>query len=307
MRWIKHKKKSAAALTAMLLVTTGIYFFLRHRNNLKGSSESIATVARQDIELRFRETGEIRPKVAVDVRSKVSGRILKLYVQEGDTVRQGSKLALLQPGRSELDKYVPIEITAPIDGVVYAALSNSNGNNEQANFPQPGDYATGLFESNNATALMTIADPRQMAVELKINEMDILKIKDRLAVEVSVDAITMETFTGVIGSIAPRAVKDTSNLKAFRVIVELNKHDPRLRAGMTARVEAVLEKRTKTLAIPINAVYEESGEEFVYLATKDESVKTKIKTGLKNEIDTEVLTGLKEGDKVYQEKPPEKS
>ncbi|MBI4669519.1 MAG: HlyD family efflux transporter periplasmic adaptor subunit [Elusimicrobia bacterium] len=320
---------------AITLAAVGIYFHKKKTSQPAGSD--IVKVSRGDIEVRFRETGEIVPKTAVDVNAKVSGRILELYVHEGSRVKKGEKLALLQPGRSELDQYVPVVIAAPLDGLILVP-DKKEDQQELPKFIQAGDYVLGLFESNSPTDLMTIADMREMAAELQISEMDILKLKEGLDVEVTVDAIAEEKFAGKIAAISPRAVKNNNNLKVFKVMIGLAKNDAshrnfnrpfpqgrgdarpaphsfgdgvgagglgRLRAGMTARIEAVLNKKTNVLKIPLSVIYEEAGKETVYLADGKKSKRTEIKTGLKNEMDAEVLSGLKEGDNVLPEKPIE--
>ncbi|MBI4370381.1 MAG: HlyD family efflux transporter periplasmic adaptor subunit [Elusimicrobia bacterium] len=272
-----------------------------HSNNKPVPSEML-TVTRGGLKKIFRETGEAIPKVAVEVHSKVSGRILDIYVREGQVVRSGDRLALLQPGKSELDRYVPVEIAAPIGGVVLAGAKDEPPK-EGERFLQPGDYVAGLFDSTKATPLMTIADMREMAVELKISEMEILKLKPGLSVTVKMDALLGEVFSGVVESMAPRAMKDANDLKVFRVVVGLSRPDERLRAGMTARVEAVLASRSNALKVPLGAIYEEGQEQFVYAHSSMGPKKMAIVTGIKNELEAEVLSGLSEGDSVYPEKP----
>ncbi|MBI2069811.1 MAG: efflux RND transporter periplasmic adaptor subunit [Elusimicrobia bacterium] len=297
------KKKSLLILIALiLLLGATLAAYRSKKQNHKNGGPELALAAKGDIETRFRETGEVVPRVAVDIHAKASGRIIDRYVNEGSAVKRGEKLALLQPGRSELDRYVPIEITAPISGVILAPIQRE-GQREIQRLAQPGDFVLGLLDTTNPTVLMIIADMREMTVELKISEMDILKLKTGMSVDVKVDAIAGETFPGEIDSISPRAVRDSNNLKTFKVLVRLIKNDERLRTGMTARVEAVLAKKTGVLKIPLNVIYEEKGEEFVYFARGKKPERRTVKTGLKNETDAEVIEGLNEGESVLPEKP----
>ena len=55
------------------------------------------TVARGDIVTKIEITGEVQPKTVVALKSKVSGKIVKLYADENDYVSKGQKIADIEP------------------------------------------------------------------------------------------------------------------------------------------------------------------------------------------------------------------
>ena len=57
----------------------------------------VATVERQDLEIQAEASGLIEPLRVVEVKSKVSGELLKIHVETGDTVRQGDLIAQVDP------------------------------------------------------------------------------------------------------------------------------------------------------------------------------------------------------------------
>ncbi|HWP34691.1 MAG TPA: efflux RND transporter periplasmic adaptor subunit [Thermodesulfobacteriota bacterium] len=59
-----------------------------------------AVVRRGPLVVRVRETGVVVPRLAVEVKSKVGGRIARLPVNEGDTVETGTVLAEIDPDES---------------------------------------------------------------------------------------------------------------------------------------------------------------------------------------------------------------
>ncbi|MFA6031033.1 MAG: efflux RND transporter periplasmic adaptor subunit [Elusimicrobiota bacterium] len=292
---------------AVLLLAFGGWRLQRRRAAKAAQPEGGATTGkatRGSLELRFSDTGDVAAKDSVDVASKVSGRVIELAVQEGSRVSSGQKLAVIQPGRSETEKYLPSSVLAPITGTVMRFVRD-NGNSSSSDFAKVGDYVTGLFDSNSPTYLLTVADLRRMLVRMRISEMDVLKLKEGMPVTVSVDALPAARFTGRVSLISPQAERDNSGLKVFRVEVALDVQDARLRPGMTSRVETLLEKRENALKIPLAALFEEAGETFAYLQTPKKPLKTPVKPGLRTETDVEVLEGLKEGDVVLTEKPKE--
>jgi multidrug efflux pump subunit AcrA (membrane-fusion protein) len=264
-------------------------------------------VARGDLEKHFVDSGEIAPKNFVDVASQVSGRVVTMKVDEGNRVRKGDELCVIQPGRSEAERYVPTSVKAPIAGVVMRY--QKQGTSDPATLARLGDYVTGLVESNSPTYLLTVADLTKLVVRMKISEMDVLKLHEGMSVKVTVDAIPTETFAAKVSVVSPQAEKDSNGIKSFRVDVALDKNDPRLKPGMTARVDGLLESRKNVLKIPLSAVFEENGKEIAYsgaAADKDKPRKIPLKLGMRNETDAELLEGPKPGEKLLTEKPVEK-
>ncbi|MBI2385206.1 MAG: efflux RND transporter periplasmic adaptor subunit [Elusimicrobia bacterium] len=273
----------------------------------EGSGAAVVTVARGDIELHFMDSGELTPKTFVDVASKVSGRVIELFVDEGTRVRKGEKLAVIQPGRTEAEAYVPTTLTAPIDGVVMRYQDRGSNNSQEGRLSKLGEYVTGLMESQTPTYLMTVADLSRLVVKMKISEMDILKLKEGMDVKVTVDALPGQDFPSKVTLVSPQAEKDNNNLKNFKVEVTLLKSDARLKPGMTARVDGLLDSRKKVLKLALSGVFEEGGKEFAYVVAGEEKPKkTPLKLGLRSEMDVEVLEGVKEGDKLLTEKPDDK-
>lgn len=61
----------------------------------------------------------------------------------------------------------------------------------------------------------------------------------------------------------------------------------------------VSDYNANTLSVPNNAVYKDSSGSYVYLLEGDIRVRQDVLTGYKNDAYTEILDGLKEGDRVY--------
>ena len=120
-----------------------------------------------------------------------------------------------------------------------------------------GDYVTGLIDATNPTYLMTISDLSSLVVKMKISEMDILKIRAGMSVDVTVDALPGAHFPSRVTVVSPKADKDNNNLKTFKVEVGLDKRDERLKPGMTARVDGLLDSRKNVLKVPLAAVFDE--------------------------------------------------
>ncbi|MDE2236658.1 MAG: efflux RND transporter periplasmic adaptor subunit, partial [Elusimicrobia bacterium] len=157
---------------------------------------------------------------------------------------------------------------------------------------------------NQPTYLMTIADLSRLIVRMKISEMDVLELKEGMGVTVTVDALPGESFPGKITLISPQAEKDQNNLEFFRVEVSLLRVDPRLKPGMTARVDGLLASRKQVLKLPLSAVFEEGGKDYAYVSRPPEKPrKALLKLGLRSEMEAEVLSGVELGDRLLTDKP----
>lgn len=303
MRLLKERRKTAAVVLAALLAAG---WGLRRWRKGKEAPPGVESVSRGDLELRFRESGDVGALIYNDVASKVSGRITALKVEEGREVKAGAPLAVIQPGRTGAEQYVPSTVAAPLSGVVMRFVPE-NTQQGAPKFPRIGDYITGLFDSQTPTYLMTVADLSKLVVRLQISEMDILKLSPGMPVNVTVDALPGKTFEGKVHAIAPQAEKNSAGLKVFKVEVLLAAADAKLRPGMTARVDALLEQRKGVLKVPLGALFEEGGKTVVYVQAAEGPRKLEVQVGLRGEMEAEALKaeGLAEGAKLLTEKPAE--
>jgi multidrug efflux pump subunit AcrA (membrane-fusion protein) len=80
----------------------------------------------------------------------------------------------------------------------------------------------------------------------------------------------------------------------------LDDRDPVLRAGMSANVEIEVERRERVLLVPNAAVRRdrETGRAFVYRVVGDRVEEVEIRLGAQGETESEVLEGLREGDRI---------
>ena len=303
-QWTTKMKTIAAAAMIALLGAVG---FKKYNGQKDPEGAAPVTVDRGDIELHFVDSGELTPKLYVDIASKVSGRVIDMTVEEGARVKKGDKLCTIQPGRTEAEAYVPTSLQAPIPGVVMRYQNRSANNPEEGKISKLGDYITGMMDSNTPTYILTVADLSKLVVKMKISEMDVLKLHEGMNVDVKVDALPAEKYPARVTLVAPQAEKDNNNLKNFKVEVTLLKLDSRLKPGMTARVDGLLDVRRKVLKLPLSAVFEEAGKEWVYVDDKPKARRVELKLGLRSETDAELLSGPKEGEKLLTEKPADKT
>lgn len=97
----KHKKLiiGIAAVIVVALIIGGTV--LRNSNNV--TEVQTGKVAKQDVVSTVSASGEIKPKVYVNVGANAFGKITQLYVKEGDKVKKGQMLAQIENVQPEAD------------------------------------------------------------------------------------------------------------------------------------------------------------------------------------------------------------
>ncbi|MEZ5291444.1 MAG: efflux RND transporter periplasmic adaptor subunit [Vicinamibacterales bacterium] len=153
----------------------------------------------------------------------------------------------------------------------------------------------------NATLVMTLGDIGQVFVRGKVDEADIGFVRLGMPARITTESFRDKTFTGKVTQISPIGV-EKDNVTTFEIEVSIENPGKQLKANMTANAEVILEERPDTLIVPEAAVlYDETRAAFVEVAdpgTDSGRRRVPVKVGIGNGTRTEVVDGLKAGDKV---------
>jgi HlyD family secretion protein len=153
--------------------------------------------------------------------------------------------------------------------------------------------------------LLILPDISRMTVETKIRETDIHKVEQNQNVTVRVEAYPDLKLTGrvtLVGTLAQEE-KERRGTKFFGVTIQVNESEPRLRPGMTARVEIQVEERRKALFVPLEAVFEREGRTVCYVARRRRIEPREVVLGPSNQDFVVVEKGLRGGERVCLRDP----
>ena len=187
------------------------------------------------------------------------------------------------------------------------------------------------------TELLRVANLNNMEVEVDVNENDIVKIKIGDEANVEVDAYLKKKFKGIVTSISNSAstTLTSDQVTNFKVKVRILKESYQdllegkpdtyspFRPGMTATVDIITQTKANVLAVPISSVVVKSDTaavkdfkvedpneekkaapksdkkfECVFVKVGDKAKIRIIKTGIQDDTNIEVMSGLKPGDVV---------
>lgn len=186
------------------------------------------------------------------------------------------------------------------------------------------------------TEILRVANLNNMEVEVDVNENDIVKIKVGDEAKVEVDAYLKKQFKGIVTSISNSASSTLTSdqVTNFKVKVRILKESYKdliagkpeayspFRPGMTATVDIITNTKKNVLAVPISSVVVKSDTaavkeikiedpndkktapkndkkfECVFVKEGDKAKIRIIKTGIQDDTNIEVMSGLKAGDMV---------
>lgn len=185
------------------------------------------------------------------------------------------------------------------------------------------------------TEILRVANLNNMEVEVDVNENDIVKVQIGDSTIVEVDAYLKKEFKGVVTEIANSAAGTLTadQVTNFRVKVRIleesyqdlmegkPEHFSPFRPGMTATVDIITDTRNKIVAVPISSIViktdtssvkkdyknrtssdikSENEEKFecVFVSKNEEAKLRVVKTGIQDDTNIEITSGLQEGDEI---------
>src|ERR1039457_4276358 len=93
---MKINKKKAGWCAAGLLIAGMLAFGWKKHKSGEDKKTDWVEATRGNLTVKFQEVGDLEPKVKVDVKSNVTGRVVKLAVEAGDEIKKGQLLAVIQ-------------------------------------------------------------------------------------------------------------------------------------------------------------------------------------------------------------------
>lgn len=160
--------------------------------------------------------------------------------------------------------------------------------------------------------LMYLPDISSMMVDTEISEVDLSRIKNGLPVEIRLDAYPDAVFKGEVKTIADLARRKISRVtgkvtgaKVFAVTVKVLDHDVRLKPGLSATVEIIVNEHDNALYLPLESIFvDEEDKNIVYLKKSGGGIETRPVVIIEsNDRMAVIKEGLQEGDEVLLGRP----
>ena len=195
------------------------------------------------------------------------------------------------------------KITAPRDGTV-VSVQVEEGQTVNANQTTP--------------TIVNIADLSHVKMKMQIAEGDITKIKVGTPVEYSILSEPTKKFQTTVSSIDPglttlsdgsygssssskssySSSSSSSSAVYYYAQSIVDNKDGILRIGMTTQNELLIANVEDAIIVPSIGIKKDENGTFVYVLKDGKPVKTEVKTGIKDNLDTQIISGINEGDEI---------
>lgn len=351
------KARLIIGLIAIAILAIVIVYFVNGKatdGRKMGPRYKEVKVERGTFQVVVTANGVVRPIDRIEMKSKASGQIEELSVEEGDFIRQGQFIARLDQKderaavaqaqadfdiakaqlkqaqrifdrRHELyqkrliseeeQDQIELSLTVAKGKLVQAttALERAEERLSESVVRAPIDgiilqkyveegqiIASGVSNVGGGNPIVDIADMSSVYIEAGIDEIDIGKIRVGRSAVVVAEAYPQLKFAGKVVRIAPEA-KIEQNVTLFNVIVEVENTEGKLKSGMNTTIGITIVKREDVLLAPAMALQmpsrreAQSDERTVLLKQDGEFVPHRVKIGLSDFKQVEILSGLNEG------------
>jgi membrane fusion protein (multidrug efflux system) len=281
----------------------------------------------QSISDKIEVPGSLLPGEQTQIRSEVSGRIVKLNIQEGSVVQKGSLLIKLFDGdlQNQLKKLrVQLEIAETTEKRQAELLKISGISQQEYDLvklnvetlrvdieateiaivkteiraPYSGQLglrsvSLGAYISP-ADIITTVRQVSELKLEFSVPEKYAKEIKKGDKITFRVDGGERTHSATVIAT--ENSVEQTTRTLRIRALVD--KIDQELVPGVFARVNLQLGKTLDALLVPTQALISTARNKQVAVLKKDSVVFNVVETGARDSVFIEVTSGLKAGDTI---------
>jgi len=323
------KKTTLLFLSALLLVACG---------QKKAEETDLQQIIQNDtIAIKFAEvfeepvaqiyeyTAVVRAEAINNIAPTIPGRIDKIFVEVGDFVTVGQKLAQmdavqLRQVKTQLENlkenFNRLDELYKVGGVSKAdwdamktqldVTQNSYDNlleNTQLVSPINGvvaarNYDSGdVYPGNPLNPILQIQQIKPVKMLVNVSESQYDKIKKGMEAKIRIDVLEKEEIKGRVSLIYPTLDARTHT---FTVEIAIPNANAKVRPGMYA--QAIFNFGSQNnVVVPDNAIVKQpgSGDRFVYVVNDDHTVSyQKVNLGRRLDANYEILSGLKDGDKV---------
>lgn len=215
--------------------------------------------------------------VQYDLNSGFNWKTLQQY----NLAVQSAEIALYKTKRDIMNTV----IIAPADGTVVSVNLKK-------------DYVLSAQDYSSRAAIQLV-DTRTIRFTGLVDEIDIMKVKVGQKARITVDAVPDKVFTGTVKFISPFGTKSGQVVK-FAVTIELDPSDAEIRGGLSATADIDTYSAKDVLLVPTSAITTTPVGSMVMVKNEatGQTEPRKVTVGKQNLQFVEVLSGLKEGEKI---------
>lgn len=331
------KKKIISIATALLIIAGIGVVLANNKAKIDKAAKPVKikpvipvkvhTVKQDSFVAAFTLNGTTAPSKEVKIASEVQGKLVRLYIKNGDMVRTGQVIALLDASvytvqlssidasiakaKLDLTRYTKlIEMGGATPMQAESAQLQINSLNaekkqvlEQISHMQILAPFSGKIENVNVelgsfvsygTVLAQLIDNSSLKINTYLSEQEALKIQTGQKVSINSVVLTQPK----IGKVTMISDKADASGKFLAEVSFQNNDKEKLKAGMIADVQFSMNTVVTGLSVPMSAILSSAKDPKVYVVAGDKVEVRKVKAGITTSNKIQVLEGLHAGDLV---------
>lgn len=279
-------------------------------------------VVARDVEQIYEFTATVEPIVKNNINPTTPGRIRQIFVEVGDKVVKGQRLAQMDAvnlvnSETQIENFKRIynrvsELYA-VGGASQQELDNArlqltlaetNLKTLQENTlllsPISGIVSARNYDNgdmyNGQQPILTVMQINPVLLKINVSETFFSKVKPGMKVDVTLDVYEKESFKGKVSLVYPTIDERT---RTFGVEIKLDNPNSKVRPGMFARVNINFGAINRVV-VPDQAIIKQagSGARFVYLLEGDKVSYKQIELGRRVDKEYELISGIESGAEV---------
>lgn len=199
-----------------------------------------------------------------------------------------------------LSSYLPLmEISAPVDGIlVYGDMDSRRDRNIEIELG---------MDVKRKLVIATIPEMDNLIVDFELPEQFLHRIGIGAKAIMTPDSMPGLKIHGQVSKIAVvpvnQIVWDKTSPKVYHSIITLDKQNENIVSGMNVQVEIIEDTLIDAVNVPVEAVFEEEGDFFVFLQKGAKAERQVVELGKSNDQYVQIRQGLEVGDRVYLYSP----
>lgn len=157
---------------------------------------------------------------------------------------------------------------------------------------KPGETVIAGTTNIVGSALMTLADPKTILAELRVDEADIASVQPGMKVEVFAAANPKKSISGDVTSIGTSARADRQGLGLYFRVKVLLADSQQLYPGMSCRAEIITAQSDESLSVPISAILKDDEKNYVWVIDNNRAIKQWVDVGMATDTRQQITNGL---------------
>ncbi len=225
-------------------------------------------------------SGDIQTQTSIEVFPSIGGTIVQMNVSLGSPVKKGDVIGYIDPSEPG-SYYAKSPITCPISGSILTAPA------------KPGQKV-------QASSVITkIGDIENLQISAKIPERYVAELAVGQKAEIKLEAYPDVSFSASVVRISP--VVDSAT-RTKEIILNFDKKDSRINAGMFAKVKLFTSAYKGTFAIGQDSIVSNSDKNYLFVVNDDDTVsKREVTLGKNVDGYYQILSGIEFGETVVTE------